>query len=331
MNLSIKIGLPWCNMIFCYLWMGIPLYAQISPSKASDIPADLNTTADTAYEISRIQGKEYAFTLVFKNKRTGEIRTRITSEELMQNNPFYALDYPILSTKPNGERIYDLRGLSRNKRISILSQFKLNPEIQGYEIDSILPNFAQIGEISAYIEKNIAIIKYIIEFYSLDPENPYQLPLGANRVIVLINGSGQEINRWRTDCYVDVYPSFDGKFMFIKEVFPGGEGSFGWNGDLKLIDLEQKKVALVFDLVKGSGIMSCLECYFENSKFYMNFEDATNIISLIVDPYLKKYYIKKYLSSEGFSDDDYYRIKKNIKKINLNLSEYKSFEFSSKK
>lgn len=310
MNLSLKNGLPWCNMIFFYLLMGIPLYAQISPSKASDIPVDLNTTSDTAYEISRIQGKEYAFTLVFKNKRTGEIRTRITSEELMQNNPFYALDYPILSTKPNGERIYDLRGLSRNKRINILSKFKLNPEFNGYEIDSILPNFASLTKTRGYFKKNIAIIEYYLQFYLLDPENPYQLPLGAIEEIVLINALGQEINRWHTDSYVDVYPSFDGKFIFIKEVFPGGEGSFGWKGDLKLVDLEQKKVMLVLDLVKGDGLMDCLECYFENSKFYMNFENASDIISLVVDPHSNKYYIKKYLSGEGFSHDDYYRIKK---------------------
>jgi hypothetical protein len=59
----------------------------------------------------------------------------------------------------------------------------------------------------------------------------------------------------------------------------------------------------------------------------MNFEDAFNIYSLVIDPYLKKYYIKKYLHNEGFSKDDYYRIKINIKKINLNLADYKAFEF----
>ncbi|MBU6340797.1 MAG: hypothetical protein KGS48_04825 [Bacteroidetes bacterium] len=331
MNLSFKNGLPWCNLIFFYLLMGIPLYAQISPSKASDIPVDLNTTADTAYEISRIQGKEYAFTLVFKNKRTGEIRTRITSEELMKNNPFYALDYPILSTKPNGERIYDLRGLSRNKRINILSQFKLNPEFNGYEIDSILPNYASVEKVLARNKnKNTVIVNYYLEFYYYDPSIA-QIPLGAMKEIVLYNCIGQESYRLRKNSYGDDYPSFDGRFVLIKEFFPGGEGSFGWNGDLVLFDLSKKKALLILDLIKGSGLMDCLKCYYQNDKYYMNFEDGSNIISLVVDPYLNKYYIKKYLSGKSFSDDDYYRIKKNIKKINLNLSEYKSFEFSSKK
>ena len=99
------------------------------------------------------------------------------------------------------------------------------------------------------------------------------------------------------------------------------------NGDLKLVDLGQKKVLLNLDLVKGDGLMDCLECYFKNSKFYMSFEDASNIISLVVDPYFNKYYIKKYLHNEGFSEDDYYRTKINIKKINLNLADYKEFEF----
>lgn len=333
MNLSLKNGLPWCNMIFFYLLMGIPLYAQISPSKASDIPVDLNTTADTAFEISRINGNEGAFTLVFKNKRTGEVRTRITSEELMQNNPFYALDYPILSTSPNGERIYDLRRLSRNKRINLLSQIKLNPEFQGSEINDLLPNYASVEKVFASIKnKNMVIVNYIIEFYFSDPDRNNtdtadQISLGGMREVVLLNALGQEMRRWRLKVIGGVYVSSDGRYLLSKESFSGGEGSFGWNSDLVLIDLAQKKAVLTLDLIKGSALMGCLECYYEHDKFYMNFEDGFNIFSLVIDPYLKKYYIKKYLHNEGFSEDDYYRIKINIKKINLNLGDYKVFEF----
>jgi hypothetical protein len=37
------------------------------------------------------------------------------------------------------------------------------------------------------------------------------------------------------------------------------------------------------------------------------------------------------LHDEGFNEDDYYRIKINIKKINLNLTDYRAFEFNTKK